>query len=295
MEEDDSTQGQGMGALKYLIILVVVLLLLGGLFAGIFALWRERMDSQTCRQSIELHAKTGFSNSKTYDSFKCPPRYVTVQDADKEAIKSKTAQMMADCYWKFGENKYNLFEGGLVGEYRFCALCHHITFKGSAKGQKIDDFRKYLMTQPVSSKYGQGTYADYIMGRPTDPKEITEITMPGTVEIDTSHEYGVMFIYVKNEHLYKVLSGLWGAGIAGGGAASVALYTGGAVMLLNPVGLVKLSAITIISAAAGGAIGSSVGNDKPADWQSAVLLIPYDEENIRKLDCTQLPIPQGNK
>jgi hypothetical protein len=289
MEEEEQSQGMGMGIIKYLLLFLVVFIVVFVFYGKINDYWKQRSDSEICRQSIELHAAGSFAGLKTIDAIKCPPRYLTVDDGDRKKIMKQTADLMADCYWKFGENKYDLFSGRLVGDERFCALCTHITFKGSARNQKISEFRKYLTTEPAPKKYGGTTYAEYIMGRPTDPTETTTISQEGVSEIDTNQNYGILFLYVKNEHLHSAWAALWGTGAGG------AIGLGGAILLIPDFGILKAAALIVASGAAGGLAGGAAGSTKAADWQSAVLLVPLSEEGLKALSCTQMPVAQDNK
>ena len=242
-----------------------------------------------------MHAAAHVKGLNTYEDIKCPPTYETIEDADDMRIMNKTAQLMAECFWKFGANELELFGGSVLTEERFCALCSHIQFKGSAKGNEIEGFRKFLATEYIPQKYGgDRTYAHYIIGRPTDPDELDEISAESLVtEINTDSDYGIMFIYVKNSYVHKV----WTSVLAGGGTMAATLI-GGLLLIMPEPTITKLAAVAVISTASGvggAAVGEAVGSEDSADWQSAVLLIPYDEENLKKLDCAHLPVKQGNK
>lgn len=275
-----------MKILQYMIIALFVLVIFLLFYGKLFNIWNEKSDANLCRRSVETQAAS--YSMDNFENLKCSPKYMEINDEKKEDIKKKLADEMAQCFWKFGANEFELF--GNDGIY--CALCTHVKFKGDARGIEINDFRKYLTTHTVPTKYGKNiSYFEYIIGRPTDPDEIKEISIP-TMEINTDDNYGIMFIYAKNEHLGKFLSTGIGAGIG----TTAGFVTG--IVVASSVSLPALTGIAAISLAGlgvGGGIGHAAGDENNADWQSAILLIPYDEKDISKLTCTQMPVKQGNK
>lgn len=299
MPENDESKGTGI--LSFLVLMLLTLLIILIFFGKGFDVWKLGSGSQICRKSVEMHSAAHIKGIDVSEDIKCPPTYEKIDDADDKVIKQKIADLAAECFWKFGANELELFGGSVLTENRFCALCSHIQFKGSAKSSDVKGFRLYLTKEYVPQKYLIGTrfagstvtYADYIIGRPTDPKEIDAIAKDSLVnELDTDKDYGVMFVYVKDSYVQKVWSSM-----LGGGTAMGATLLGG-LLLIPDVTITKFMALALISSGAGAggaALGEAAGSDKPADWQSAVLIIPYDETSLKKLDCNQLPVKQGNK
>jgi len=288
MENNDDP---GMGIISYLIIALVVLILLFGLFYKVMDIWKDTYDAQTCRKSVEIHAASHVKGAVFENTLKCPPRYDPIKAGDPDIIKREIADSMAECMWKFGANKLELFGGDLIGENRYCALCHYVKFEGDARGQQIDDFGQFLVEEKSKNqKYDAPNYVDYIVGRPTDPEEIKAINISNSIPIDTNHDYGIMFVYLKDSHLHKLWAGTIGAGIGVAGGLMV-LPTG----ITQVVGLSGIALISISSGIIYGSVGYAAGSDVTADWQEVILLVPWDADAINGLNCTEMPVGQGNK
>ena len=288
MEESD--QKNSMSILSYLILSIIILLILIAFYGKVFDVWKSGSDSQICRKSVELHSGLHIKGLNPYEDLKCPPSYEKISNTDDNIVKKEIANMMADCFWKFGgDDKLELF--GEDGTY--CALCNYIEFKGSAKNKQISDFRKFLATEPVPIKYDYNiSYAHYFLGRPLSADEYNDM-LTGQTEIDTSNDYGVMFLYSKDRYMHKI----W-AGATGGTTAAVLTAIGGVLLVIPDVTITKLAAVVVLSmasGAAGGAVGYDLGSDKAYDHGHGVILIPYDEDDLKELQCTQMPVKQGNK
>lgn len=280
--------------LTYLIYGLLTLVIILTFFSQLFSYWHEQSDVQTCRKSVEMHASSHVYGIETIEGFTCPPKNMTVKEDDEEEIKRIIADEMAECFWKFGENKLELFGGKKVGINKFCALCSHVKFRGDAEGKEITDFSDFLTDEDVPPKYGEGSYADYLIGEPTDPDQVKKIEDRSTTQIYTDSDYGVIFVYSKDSYVHKVLTKAFGGALG----ASAGLVGGSILLLFPEPTFTKAAGVALISAAAGGGgllVGEEVGAEKSADWQSAVIVIEYTPENLQKLDCTRLPVSQGNK
>lgn len=251
-----------------MIIALLVLVVLAIFIATGFKVWLSGSDARICRQSVNIAA--GLGNS---DTLECPPNYDPIK---KEDVKKEMGYMMQECFWKFGANEINLFEGSRFHEERFCALCNHVTFEGDARGQKITDFTEYLFDEEPEKKFCDDAknIADCIIGKPTDPDEINDIIALNKVDIDTTKEYGIMYLYTKNTHISNIVGTIAGIG------------TG--ILVGKKVGFATYGAVI------GGGVGLILGSIDGADWQSGVLVFEYDEEMMRNLNCTQMPVKQGN-
>jgi hypothetical protein len=289
MDEVEGTEGEGLGVLKGIILIIMVIVIIMYFSGQIYLTWKERSDARLCRDSIELHAAGKLWGLKSVsESLNCPPRYVKLKLENTDKSKKQVADMMAECFWKFGENKYDLFSGGYVGQSNFCALCTHLTPESGS--QSVSDFSRFLAEKPVPSRFGEGSYAQYILGRPTDAKELDTIKAISAPEIQSDQNYGIMLLYIKDEHL----DSRWTAAFGMGGAATVTVI-GGVMVLGTGVFSIPFLAVVSASGIAGGAAGYSLGSDRSADWQTAVVLIPYNENDIKRLGCTYMPAEQGNK
>lgn len=285
----DTDQNSTMGILSYVILILVVLVILMIFFYSTFQVWKSKSDANLCRQSIEIHSGMNFEGLSTYDDLKCPPKYETFsRESDKE-IKQDIANMMAECFWKFGgDDKLELFSGNGM----YCALCHHITFEGSAANTDIDEFLKFLTQEPVPIKYGKGiSYAEFFAGRKLTKEDLKNINNANK-EILTKNDYGVMFTYSKDNDLRN----LWTTIIGGGGGVITGIVAGG-LFFFPSFGVTQFAAIAVLSAATG-VSGSTIGYATGAtdvNHQHGVILLPYKAEEIKKLKCTQMPVSQGNK
>jgi hypothetical protein len=281
-------QQSTMGILSYMILILVILVILLVFFYSTFQIWKNKADSNICRQSVELHSGMHIKGLNPYEDLKCPPKYETISSSDDKAVKKEIADMMTECFWKFGgDDKLELFgENGL-----YCALCNHITFEGSAKTKPIEGFRTFLAEEPIPIKYGNGlSYSQYFVGRNLNEDELIELNNANE-KIDTSKDYGVMFIYAKDADMNKIWTAL-------GGGVGLAIVTAVGGVIALPVTIVNLGIIGVFSLATGvtgGAIGYDLGSDEPLKHQHGVVLIPYDTEEIKKLQCSKMPVKQGNK
>jgi hypothetical protein len=284
----DTNQKSTTGILSYMILILVILVILITFFYSVFEIWKSKADTNICRQSVDLHAGMHIEGLNPYEDLKCPPKYETISNDKDEEVKKEIADMMAECFWKFGgDDKLELFGGS--GTY--CALCNHITFEGSAYNSKINGFRTFLAEELVPMKYANGlSYAQYFMGRKMTTKEVQNLNTadPG---IDTNKEYGVMFVYDKDVELSK----FWTTLISGGGTTVVTIAGGLYLLPFSMAGLGVIAVVSMATGVAGGAVGYDLGSEEPVKHQHGVILIPYDSEEIKKLKCTQMPVKQGNK
>jgi len=285
MDEDHE-----MGILGYLILSLAILAVLLFFFRDTITMWDQKTDAEICRKSVEVHAMAHVKGINTIENLNCPPSYEPITSGSEKEIKEELAESMAECFWKFGENELELFSGDITSQERFCALCHYVTFEDDARGVSVSNFAQYLTSNHVSSKYsksqGYRTYADYIIGEPTDPSAIQTMGM-NTFDIDTGRDYGIVFIYTKNSYIQDVV------GAAIGAQTGAVIGLAGALYLL-PFGVTQVGAV-LLTTGIGAYTGGTLANPKSADWQEAVLLVPWNEKALSGLECTALPVPQGNK
>jgi hypothetical protein len=273
--------------LVYVVLGVVVLLILLLILNGIKGTFKG-VDSRVCKESVEAHMIARASRLKPYDDIRCPPKEKKITEAKEYDIMKKTSDEMADCFWKFGENGI-LFEDDGV----YCALCSHVIYEGSAKGKKIDGFRQFLEKEPVPPKYSTigSSYSKYIISQATDPAQVSSVALPDNIPLDTSIDYGVMFVYTKNQHMGKAL-----AAIVGGTSGAIVTAAGG--LIAFPGSWAAAGVIAVVSAGVGvgsATVGGVLGSERVADRQSAVLLVPWNEAELKKLPCTQMPVDWANK
>ena len=156
------------------------------------------------------------------------------------------------------------------------------------KDEKITNFSNFLATEKMAD--GR-SYAQYLKCFNTDQAMVdaAKETNPGI--IDTSQDYGIMFIYAKKGYLQKMWS-TWN--YAKKGMATGA--TEAAILIFAPdFTVTKATAFVIIAAntAAGATYGYTTGTEKAADWQACVMLFPYNQQTLDSLKCTYMSGQQG--
>jgi hypothetical protein len=184
----------------------------------------------------------------------------------------------------YGRGELELFEKEPSEDKSFCAVCHYITFEEKGINIPMEEFTDYLNTR----KYrGKETYVDFLRGYSTEGEEI-DADLADESFIDTGTPYGVFFVYNKKAYADPLSSTI--EGLVVGTSASI-LVVGG--LLLSPITLGASAATGVILG--GMVIGAYAGyetSDETKDWNSYVVLYPYEEEHIKRLKCTDLPVKQ---
>jgi hypothetical protein len=202
----------------------------------------------------------------------------------EDAAKAELANAMYNSWDMMHKGELDMFSGK-SGEKTYCILTHHITFKGTPK---INSFSTYLTANSVPDPIEKKTYAEYLKCFNTDPSIFKTTLQPSEDTIDTSKDYGIMFVYAKKGYLHKIWSGAKGA------TFGLTLFTLGTLMLGGPAvpAVIALGGIAT-GTAAGGALGYAAGGDKAADWEACVVLFPYSTETLKNFNCTYMPGVQG--
>lgn len=287
-------------ALVKFVIGVVILFSLIFLVTKEANVYDDSVDKQICKQAVRSMAMTKVKGQDTLQLFnkrnsqsdvKCPIFYKEISPPSKDALKSKMAEFMYDSWDMMGEGRLELFSA--EDQETYCILTHHIGFKDKTKDMgKVSGFVDYLSSEKIPDD--NLSYFEYLHCYNTNynPQSIDKFN-PELDVIDTSQDYGIMFVYSKKEHLHKVWSGFEGlkAGTILGGI--------GAVLMLFPEPTITKAAggAFLIGAGAigGSALGYSQGSDTSADWSACVVLFPYNEEYLSKFECTYMPGVQGTR
>jgi Ca2+/Na+ antiporter len=233
----------------------------------------------------------------------CPTQEVVIKEKldtkdGQTKAKKQIASAMYDCWDQFGEGKLELFESK-TGTEMYCVMCHHITFK--QKDKEIKGFVDYLSdnTIPGSSEV---TYTEYLTGYQTlETLSVFKENMDNFMqqhdakEIITSSDYAVTFFYYKQGYIDKIKStalGMVGGAVVGtvGGGLSVGVVVGAVTISTGGAAAIGLAIFAL-----GTSIGAVVGSDKSADWNSGVMLVPLQSENLKDLKCGYLPAKQSEK
>ncbi|MBN2457972.1 hypothetical protein JXB31_02465 [Candidatus Woesearchaeota archaeon] len=222
----------------------------------------------------------------------CPVSYRELS-GNPESVKRELANLMYTSWDMMHEGKLNLFSGE-SGEERYCILTHHISFKGVPK---LEGFYSYLEQNEIPKPDDNRKYSEYLKCFNPTPELFLGPQLSAEDAIDTSQDYGIMFLYTKKGYMQKV----W-ASFAGGKWGTVAGTASGvitAILMPEPF-FSKATALIIIGQAIAGATTGSVGgylsgSEKAADWQACILLFPYNEHSLKNLNCTYMPGVQGNR
>jgi hypothetical protein len=277
---EDSETNTGLEHIVWMALLLIAIIVIVLFIYRAITSPQDRMAVETCKRSVDL-ASVHVAGTDVFDSLECEAREVRITDSDQKAIKRKVAEQMADCWYKFDKGESELFEKNW-GKDRFCAVCSIIEFEGAADNRKITGFAEYIATENVKQAYGRGTYADYLTSeKTTDLDKFRKQPL----EIDTSKDYGVIFVYDKNAGLDK----FWGAVSFGSGAGMVALTTG----VIASGTLLPILPVAGVAALIGTGVGAAVGG--PAQYSAVTVLMPYSAQSFDSLNCEHLPVKQKNR
>ena len=269
-----------------LIILLVVALVILMFFNKTQAMSEAQKTVGICKNSIEVNAIGHVSGMDILDEIKCPTEYKTVKTENNDEIKKTLAHDMTSCWYKMGEGQYEIFPASTLHKTQYCVICSVTEFDNK---QTVTGFLDYMAKNPAPLLYTAGkamSYADYLQGYSTDSIMKLEYEQETEDSIDTSHKYATIFMYTKKGYISKEL------GTVGGAVGGLTIGLVGGAFIIGgwtaPIG------IAILGAAAGAGGGYALGSEKTADWDSGVLLVQYDTENLEKLGCEVLPAKQQN-
>lgn len=291
----------GIEFLAGLLVLLTVTIILLMIYGKIGSISKEHKTAEVCKQTIETNAIGNVAGISLYDEIKCPVEYKEISSTDAEDIKKEIAKSMASCWYKMGEGQYELFDSALLSTSRertiqYCIICSVAEFDGSQK-QKIEGFLDYLSNNNAPMYYTKYytkektlskalSYTEYLQGFSSD-KNLQLLYEQETRDIiDTNYNYATIFLYAKKRYVNKIWSSVAGGAVGiGAGLIGGFLIVGG---VTAPAG------IAVLAGGLGTAGGYALGSEKTADWESGILLYPYDTKELKKLDCDLLPAQQQN-
>ncbi len=264
--EEESINYVVVGAI-FLVIMIALLYFFTNLNYGSSA------DEEKCLASVKAVSTLPGSS---LDDLKCETSYDSVDTKDEEYVKSKIANDMISCWYKFGSGELNLPGGEprLVGNdsVRFCNVCNVYYFKSKIENNKnnniITDFGTYLAEKDVPQFYEKvtssktikddpkerSTYLEYLKGRKMDNGALESFSKEVDTVIDTSKDYSVIFVYTKDP---SILS---------------RRYIFDKALKSNVLGLYFY-----------GSLGMFFGRGNADGWQSGVVLVPYSEQEVKGL------------
>ncbi len=259
------------------------------------------------------------SKTKKASDIKCPTIYKTIDKKEDKEIMHELAENMRKCWNTFGEGRKKLFEFK-KGDERYCIICHHLDFKKETTISGTE-FLKYLKETKIPKIHTQGddiTYFKYLQRYRTNEDIFDENKIPQDYNIQTELPYSTVFVYTKRGNWGKIMGTAFGAtiglsastggvlfaqisttagiigGLATGGAGGGLIKIAGSSIkdITGRVAPIVVLGIVILGTAAGGATGAATGADTTNNWDSAIVLIPYESINLKQLNCTYLPAIQ---
>ena len=301
------SEGKELGFLVILIILVSTAAVMLMFLHQINKVSDQELDVRLCRKSVDMTSIANIEGLNS-NSLNCPTTYASVNYGDEKRIKKILADNMADCWYKFGEGRKEIFSKTLwKRDKNYCAICSVIRFNKDAKSKQINNFLDYLKENNVKKAYCNKDdienkrfyscdYFSYLL--PYSSKEninkmynmfINDKKNKRIADtIDTSNDYATVLVYSKHSYIDKKHASLLGLYTGTGIALALALIPEPAISKAA-LGFIMLGGIT------GASTGYAAGSEKSSDWKSGVALIPYTSSSLKALNCEELPIGQKRK
>lgn len=284
--------------MTYSVVALVVILLtafiLFNLWGTIKKAYAEESTKQICTASVQTHAKLKLRYADFSGEIKCPTVKLKIEDKNEGSAKNKIADVMYDCWDQFGRGKLDLFSGDSV----YCSICHRITFD---KDVKINGFISYLAEHNAPGQ--KVSYTQFLTTEMTQNSqflnELKVQKIPDSIDASKQNEYAVIFTYIKgkkylDEYIEKTKH-------ISGGLGTIAVGFG-IVKAGAAIGITGIGAPVAVTVSSFGGFVMSVGAlwgfmgsyfaGVPFEHIQVVNLIPYDAENIKSLNCREIPIKQ---
>ncbi len=270
----------------YILGAVVALLLFT--FLRDFGLTTQGLtEDQICRQSAEANADFRFEKLPNNIEVKCPTLFIKVDSAEQNVVFENLARSLASTWDEMLLGEKNIFD---VQDQNFCVIRRVLEFKTANKYKGFFDY--LVQNNPPSLQQSYFRYLTNVDMNQNKETISSNTNLKNSDIIDTSTPYVAVFVMSKKANIGKFTATGIGAatGVAGGTVlgTSIGFFLSGAG---TPIGIVLLggSAVTAAGTALGGTAGYILGSESSADWDSAMMLIPYTTESLNSLKCTKLP------
>ncbi len=234
--------------------IIIIVLLLVVLFGFSFWLYSQRDLQEAFKENVEckfsVKASVRTNNPSLID---CPRDYIKIRNKDETQIenaKRRIAQSLAICKNQYLDGTRELFQH-IDGD--FCGICDVFEFKDD---RHIANFDDYLMTHNVSLPGVQNMrYAEYLTGAKMSSGILTAYkTNPlNEVNLNPQEKYSSVFVYSKDSFFFAKHN---------------------LQRIANEFPLPIKIAIDINSL--------FFGYNPGSDWISGTLLIPFDEDDLKK-------------
>ena len=242
----------------------------------------ENAQKQICKKSVLMYSKLMIGGKPLSESIKCPTKYISLQSSKNNLEIEKTiANEMYECWDNFGQGKLELFD---TKNEKFCVICSSIGFSGAQK--EITGLGSFLATE--KTPLGNETYLQFLAGGIENYELLKSQTesLDSKFKIDTSKQYGIMFVYAKKSRMSTIAKIGIGAGVAAAGVIGIALI---ASHVGVPVGIafIKYTIYAASATAVAGGYGGSQTGAEESEWQASVMFVPTEE--IQNIGCTDIP------
>jgi len=273
-----------VGFIIVIVSAIVFLLIMKYIFGGV----EDLTHKQKCKNAVAIFSATQWRQYQLRPyTIECPivEKYLYGDPAKKrqaDAMKRIIADLMADTWDVYGENKMNLFDTSGI----YCAVYSVIEF--DQKGKQLAGFNAFLTERLIPSK--GITYMDYL----TNEKVSASASVKDT-PIDMSKKYAVVLVYSRDQSaIADFITRLGGGGQTGAFAGTIGVGVGGAGAAA--IGIAFLGGGWVVATAGGIAAGglaayeAILGGKKP-EWIMKVEFTPYDSpQALENLGCTKFPI-----
>jgi len=295
-------KGEVLPRVLYFLIIFSVIMLLYVVLSGNYGNFlKSFFGKEVCKESVRSHSRGHIGGIEAFLNINCPVEYETI--GKDEDIKERLAYHMADCWDKYGEGRLKLFDNQWISTNKFCAVCSHIKFDEKTV-INTKSFLKYLRDTPAPQKFSWDvfderttSYYTYLSGYETEKLDLSNPEI-GKYDINTDEPHGILFTYTKKGDLVSVYT-LREAVIGAGIGFIAGITTGASIKGVPFIGRAVGSGKTVLAMGLVGAIGGAYGAVRlggvPQQVDSAVVLIPYNEIELQKLNCEIFPVKPSIK
>ena len=291
--------------LVVIILAAVVLIFLIIIAMNYYTAMQDAAARESCKRSLELSQIKLNGLSDQYGNpvkINCNTNYLKFTTQDDVQIKREVANQMVDCWDTYLQGTKEIFN---TKDNTYCVVCSRLEF---AKKTEIPKFTEFLASNriPVNGK----TYLAYLQGvQVTDyvNSYYENSNLSKQELLSTKEPIAVIFVMGKNAFPDANLGegtktttipagtaiGI-GAGTGIAVVAAIATAAAGTAICAGTFGIGCIPFIVtvgVLGGTAGAATGYMVGATRTADWNSWIMVWPYDKLN--QLQCTYMESKAG--
>jgi hypothetical protein len=253
-------------------------------------------EQETCHNSVVTRAAGVLPKDSI--PLNCQTQHVCITkdgscevltNAYTEKAKTKTevysilANLMADCWWMFGEGKLNYVKDQ-VKENLYCSICYQFAFDNSVdffENDEIDEKEFYTYLSKTNLSDGETSYLYYLT-------ELNDVSSVEKLLKDNSKDFGKISIskyqYIVMGIMSEIGVGAWfGTGVAVGVGIAVAVVTGGASI---PLTVAILGGATV-GGAAGYFAGTTIKGESGQEFLTPTI-VEAESEKFKALKCDRI-------